>query len=255
VASENSSPLLVPFVFLGCLLSVGLIVGGWLLGTEIRDIKLADRSVTVKGLVERVVKSDTAIWTISFKETGDDVKGAYAQSSSDEATVRKFLVDHGVKPSEITPQDIDVTDRLTANFGNANRGPRFVLEDTLVVSTSEVDKVASAISQTSDLLDKGIVLSNDKAIYKFSGLNALKPDMITEATRNARSSAARFAADSGARVGSIRSASQGVFSISAANETSVNADDGGGFNADQQADSSIMKKVRVVSTIDYYLVN
>ena len=78
--------------------------------------------------------------------------------------------------------------------------------------------------------------------------------MITEATRNARASADRFAADSGSQVGSIRSANQGVFSISAAGAGSSTGEEGA-FSMDQQADSSILKKVRVVSTIDYYLVN
>jgi hypothetical protein len=91
-------------------------------------------------------------------------------------------------------------------------------------------------------------------VYKFNGLNALKPDMITEATRNARASADRFAADSGSQVGSIRDANQGVFSISASNAGSSTGDEGG-YSSDQQAEASIMKKVRVVSTIDYYLVN
>jgi len=90
----------------------------------------------------------------------------------------------------------------------------------------------------------------------FNGLNALKPDMITEATKNARASADRFAADSGSQVGSIRSANQGVFSISAADAGSGMApgEEGGGGGQAENPDASIMKKVRVVSTVDYYLV-
>jgi hypothetical protein len=139
------------------------------------------------------------------------------------------------------------------NSSQALKGPRFIVEGTIVVNSKDVDRVGQTNAITSDLLAQGIILSTDTTVYKFTGLNALKPDMITEATRNARASAARFAADSGAKVGSIRSASQGVFSITAANEVSTNED--GGFNSEQQADSSIMKKVRVVSTIDYYLLD
>jgi hypothetical protein len=79
--------------------------------------------------------------------------------------------------------------------------------------------------------------------------------MITEATRNARASADRFAADSGSQVGSIRAANQGVFSISAANAGSeTGPDEDGPQGIDAQADASLMKKVRVVATVDYYLV-
>ena len=60
------------------LLAAGLVVAGWVLGSEIKAIKLADRYVTIKGLVERKVKSDLAIWPLSYKETGDDLAGVYA---------------------------------------------------------------------------------------------------------------------------------------------------------------------------------
>jgi hypothetical protein len=255
VIKEEGRSLIAPAALLGACLLFGLVVGGWLLGSEIRDIKLADRSVTVKGLVERTVKSDTAIWTMSFKESSDDLKAGYAKAQADQATVLKFLADHGIQGGDIAEKDIGVTDRLTSNVNNSQalKGPRFIVEGTIVVNSKDVDRVERTNAITSDLLAQGIILSTDTTVYKFTGLNALKPDMITEATRNARASAARFAADSGAKVGSIRSASQGVFSITAANEVSTNED--GGFNSDQQADSSIMKKVRVVSTIDYYLLD
>jgi hypothetical protein len=115
-----------------------------------------------------------------------------------------------------------------------------------------VDRIASAGQKTAELVQAGIVVGGGYGqgiSYKFGGLNALKPDMITEATRNARAAADRFAADSGSQVGSIRSANQGVFSISAADGES--AGEGGGGSS---PDSSIMKKVRVVATVDYYLV-
>jgi hypothetical protein len=155
---------------------------------------------------------------------------------------------------------VSVTDRSTNQYNNNDHAPRFVVQQTITVQSSDVDKVAAANAKTADLIRQGVVISSGQGfgqvsgvIYKFNGLNALKPDMITEATKNARASADRFAADSGAEVGAIRAANQGVFSITAANAGSSTGDEGGGFNVDQQADSSLIKKVRVVSTIDYYL--
>jgi hypothetical protein len=148
-----------------------------------------------------------------------------------------------------------VTDRSTQQFNSNEHGPRFIVQQTITLQSNDVDKVAAANAKTADLIRAGVVIQSGQnsggVVYKFNGLNALKPDMITEATRNARASADRFAADSGSQVGAIRSANQGVFSISAANAGGTGEE--GGF--DQQADASIMKKVRVVSTIDYYLVN
>jgi uncharacterized protein len=262
VAQQDSSPLLIPFTVLGFLLAIGLIVGGLLLGTRIRDFKRADRYVEVKGLVERTVKSDSATWPISFSEAGDSLPDVYAASEKDKAAVLGFLKAQGFADADVTVGSIAVSDRSTQEFNNNSHAPRFIVRQTITLQSNDVDKVASANAKTADLIRAGVVIQSgqnnmgngngDGVIYKFNGLNALKPDMITEATRNARAAADRFAADSGSQVGAIRSAEQGVFSISAANAGSSTGDEGG---FDQQADSSIMKKVRVVSTIDYYLVN
>ena len=248
----------------GALLMLGLVAGAWVLGSQIKAMKLADRYVTVKGLVERTVKSDRAVWAVSFKTAGENLPQVFAKSETDKATVIKFFTDQGVTPAEISVGQIRVTDKETNEYGGGNdRGPRYILSQTVTVSSNDVDKIAKTGEHTAQLVQAGVVLASaaeggqqSGIVYKFSGLNALKPDMITEATRNARASADRFAADSGSQVGSIRSASQGVFSITANDPAgAASADEGeGGGGGDAAADASIMKKVRVVSTIDYYLV-
>lgn len=249
------SPLAPPAVLGVCLL-LGLVLGGWLLGSQIKDIKLADRYVTVKGLVERTVKSDMAIWPVSFKEAGNDLSQVFAKSEADKTTVLKFFAAQGVTPKEISVGQIKVTDKLANEYGNNTNGPRYIVEQMVTVQSADVDKIARAGEKTAELVQAGIVVGGSSGqggiSYKFNGLNGLKPDMITEATRNARDSANRFAADSGSQVGSIRSASQGVFSISAADSVGVGGDEGGGGG--ESGNSSIMKKVRVVATVDYYLV-
>ena len=246
---------LKPAAVVGVCLLLGLVLGGWVLGAKIASIKLADRTVTVKGLVERTVKSDRAIWAITFKTAGDDLPTVFAHSEASKSAVLKFLSDQGISSAEVTTGQISVADKQTNQFAQ-NGGSRYILQQTVTVSTADVDKLAAAGAKTATLVQAGVVLADNSNIaYKFTGLNALKPDMITEATRNARASADRFAADSGSAVGVIRSANQGVFSISAHGATAAAADDNGeaGGGEDAQADASIMKKVRVVATIEYYL--
>ncbi len=238
---------------------VGLIAGGWLLGAQVKEMKLGDRYVTVKGLVERTVKSDTAIWPVSFKEAGSDLPQVFAKSEADKQAVLKFFSDQGVTQQEITVGQIQVTDKLANEYGgNNNNGPRYIVQQTVTVASTDVDKIAKAGQKTAELVQAGIVVGGgfgQGIKYVFNGLNALKPDMITEATRNARASADRFAADSGSQVGSIRSANQGFFSISAADGSAgaAGGEDGPGGGGGGNADASIMKKVRVVATVDYYL--
>ena len=249
---------MAPAAILGGCMLVGLVLGGWVLGAQIKAIKLADRYVTVKGLVERTVKSDTAIWPVSFKESGNDLPGVFARSESDKAAVLKFFSAQGITPQEISAGQIQVTDKQANEYGNNSSGPRYIVQQTLTVQSSDVDKITRAGEKTAELVHAGIAVGGGPGqggiSYIFTGLNALKPDMITEATRNARASADRFAADSGSQVGSIRSANQGVFSISAADAGSATASDDENGSNGTQADSSIMKKVRVVATVDYYLV-
>jgi hypothetical protein len=262
VAENDRSPLLLPFGLLGLLLMTGLIAGGMLLGIKLRDFKRADRYVAVKGLVERTVKSDSATWPIVFSDAGDNLQDVAAASDKDKNAVLAFLTKQGFAPADVTVGAVSVTDRSAQQFNSNEKGPRFVVQQTVTVESTDVDKVAAANARTFDLIRSGIILDSSQnggqgsgVVYKFNGLNALKPDMITEATRNARASADRFAADSGSQVGAIRDANQGTFSISAANAGPIVNDDSNQYSADQQADASMMKKVRVVATIDYYLLN
>src|SRR6202789_977424 len=167
-----------------------------------------------------------AIWPVSFKETGNGLPQVFAKSQADKESVLKFFAAQGVTPQEISVGQIKVTDKLANEYSGNNNGPRYIVEQTVTVQSGNVDKIAKAGEKTADLVQAGIVVGDNNGQggikYKFNGLNALKPDMITEATRNARDSANRFAADSGSGVGWIRPWTRGLFSITAANEVSLN---------------------------------
>lgn len=241
-------------VVLGALLALGMILGGWTLGAQVKATRLSDRYVTVKGLVERRVKSDLAIWPLSYKNAGDDLSSVYAKTEADKKVILEFLAEEGIQQGEIELGIVRVVDTRANEYGGNERSQyRYIVEQRISVHTARVDQVAAAAQQTMRLLQKGIVLNSNPGeglTYKFTGLNSIKPDMITEATRNARAAADRFAQDSGSKVGSIRQANQGVFSI-------VAADQGGSAGGDadygNSADASLMKTVRVVTTVDYYL--
>jgi len=243
---------------LGLLLALGLILGGWILGVQIKNTRLADRYVTVKGLVERNVKSDLAIWPLNYKEAGDDLTTVYAKTEADKKVILDFLQQQSIQPNEIELGVIRVVDTQANEYGGGQRAPhRYIVDQQITVRTNRVDVVANAAQKTMLLLQKGIVLSGNPGqsglVYKFTALNAIKPDMITEATRNARAAADRFASDSGSKVGAIRQANQGVFSILAADQGAATGEPGEAGDMSFGADASLMKTVRVVTTVQYYL--
>lgn len=234
---------------LGGMLFLGLVFGGWMLGSQIKDIKLADRYVSVRGLAERNVKSDIAIWTLTVSASGDDYAGVLQRAADGKSKTLAFLSGAGVQSNEVSAASPDVTDKQAREYGTNDKGPRYLVSQQIVVTSPRVDAIKEASGKTASLLEQGVMLGTNRVQYKFSSLNAIKPDMISEATKNARQAAERFAADSGSKVGSIRQASQGIFSISAPNDAGAEPNQYGGDNGD----SSMMKKVRVVTSTDYYL--
>jgi hypothetical protein len=208
------------------------------------DARTGDRIVTVRGLAERDAKADLAILPLRFTRSGDDLAAVQTAIDGDVTKVRGFLAAQGFKPTEIDLGRLEVLDNNAREYGPQNARARFILGQTLVVRSNDVDRVQGATRNLSDLVRQGVVLQEFRgASYIFTKLNDVRPGMIKEATASARSGAAQFAADSGARLGGIRSASQGSFEINSRDPVS----DG------QSADASVQKRLRVVTTITYAL--
>lgn len=230
------------------LIAAGIVAGGWFVGRGFAEARLADRYVTVKGLAERPVKADTALWPIRFVATSDKLAEAQGKLADDAAKVRRFLEDAGLPDSMVRVQSIGVVDQYAQPWRNGPVQSRYVLTETLAVRTTDVDRVADASQRIGALVQDGVALSHDGPtngpIYVFTGLNAIKPAMIAEAIRNARAGAEQFARDSGRHVGGIRQASQGVFEI-------LPRDAAPGFDEAGQID----KTVRVVSTVRFDILD
>lgn len=100
--------------------------------------------MTVKGLVERKVKSDLTIWPLVYKEAGDDLTALYAKTGADKKAVVKFLTDQGIEWSEIELGIVRVVDTHAQEYGNQNRAPhRYIVEQQITVRTARVDPVAA----------------------------------------------------------------------------------------------------------------
>lgn len=228
-------------------IAVGLALAGWLAGRGLVESRLGHRTVTVKGFSERLVKSDIGFLPIRFSATGADLETARAALDSAEGSIARYLEAKGFKASDWEVQNIRVEDRLTAyNAANVLRESRFVLTEDLVLRSDDVDKLADASRNLGDLVRAGVVLTSDQynsgPSFIYTGLNELKPVMLTEATKRAREAAEQFARESGAQVGSIFRASQGLFTIGPAIQI-----------PNERPEKQLEKKVRVVTTITYFL--
>jgi hypothetical protein len=236
-------------LFAAAVLALGFALGGWFVGHGFVAARVGDRFVTVKGVAEREVKADLALWPMRFVATSNQLAEAQQKIGADTDSVLTFLAANGVAGAAVEVQSLQVNDLLAQPYRSGPIESRFIVAQTLMVRTGEVDKIAAAAQKIGDLVAAGIVLSSEGQpspgpIYLFTKLNDIKPAMIAEATKSAREGAEQFAKDSGSRIAGIRRASQGLFQI-------LPRDDVPGMSADNQ----VAKTVRVVSTIDYGLAD
>lgn len=234
-------------LFGAVLLAVGIALAGWFVGTSLVESRKPLRVVTVKGLSEREVEANLGFWPIRFVATGATLEDARAGLERSEAAVRAFLADRGFADEEIQVQNVLVEDRAAGyNAGSTPDEFRFVLTEDMLVTADRVQDLADASRSVADLLRQGVVFSSDAytagASFVFTGINDLKSEMLTEATQRARETAEQFATESGSVVGDIQTANQGVFEILPAVEI-----------PNDRPEKQINKKVRVVTTITYFL--
>lgn len=229
------------FLILGLSLILGLTIFGFQIGRAVKAGREFDRYLAVKGLCEREVKATLAIWPIRFSVTAEDLGALKNAMEANRVLVTSFLQDRGIVPAEINQGLPTVLDREDERIQSGHPSlARYRGIVTLVVRSANVDVVKKAIQAADMLLEKGVTLAGnefgDRIQFTFDAVNQIKPDMIQEATANARASAEKFAQDSHSRVGRIRRATQGAIEIE-----------------DRDAATPEKKILRVVTTVDFFL--
>lgn len=224
------------------ILAVGLALLGVFVYNGINSLAKRDRVVSVRGLAEKEVQADRVIWPLAYKTVGDDLGSVYRDISSANKKIQTFLIKNGIKASDITNGAPQVNDLWTNEYRDNVSRQRYNATSVTTVSSSDVAKVRALMTRTGELLSQGIAIApndyNYPIQFDFTSLNKIKPQMIEQATKNAREAAEKFAKDSESKLGKIKSAQQGLFSIE-----------------DRDSNTPYIKEVRVVTTVDYYLDN
>lgn len=232
-------------LILGVSVAIGLALSGYFVSHAVESAKRFERFVTVKGLSERDVPADLALWPIRFNVAANDLKSLQDQIAASRNIVRQFLIAAGFKDDEISTPPSQINDTQMASRGESEdikRPPtfRYSATVTMLLRSARVDEVRKAMEASDKLVQGGIVLSggdySGRAEFFFAGINEIKPGMIEEATINARKAAEKFAKDSNSRVGTIRRATQGPVEVN-----------------DRDSSSPYRKIVRIVTTVDYFL--
>lgn len=235
----DNKPLSAAFV-LGTFVCIGLALLGYFIAGGMVKLKALERAITVKGLSEREVPANIAIWPIKFSEANNDLNQVFSTLQKKNAIIVDFLKKHGFQDKEISISAPAILDRQSQQDGTERGKFRYSGESTITIYSENVDLVRNSMQTLVELGKQGIAISGEdyqsRTVFIFSKLNDLKPGMIEEATKNARTVAEKFAQDSKSQLGKIKSASQGQFSIE-----------------DRDSSTPHIKQVRVVSTVEYYL--
>ncbi|MFM4705397.1 SIMPL domain-containing protein [Aeromonas bivalvium] len=225
---------------LGSLLLVGLLGMAWIGGNSLLKAKEYERRVSVKGLSEKEVQADVVVWPIRFSGASNELPGLYGEMGRSAAAILAYLKLNGVAEEEILIAPPAVTDKLAQPYGGAETGTfRYTAAQTITVRSGQVDRVRQLMNGIAELGQQGIAFAGQdyqQTEFIFTKLNELKPLMVEEATRSAREVADKFAKDSASRLGKIRTANQGQFTVE-----------------NRDSSTPYIKKVRVVSTVEYYL--
>lgn len=222
------------------LLAIGLIILGTQIQKGINNFVEKDRIVTVKGLAEMEVPANKVTWPLMYKEVGNDLTALYNRINATNTAIVEFLKKKGITEEEISINAPEIIDMQAERYVGENKTYRYNVTTVITVTSAKVDLVRNLISEQSELLKQGIAITGGdyryQIQYDYTSLNEIKPKMIEEATKNAREAALKFAKDSDSELGKIRRASQGQFSID-----------------NRDANTPYIKRIRVVTTIDYLL--
>jgi hypothetical protein len=226
---------------LGAFLCAGLVILGFLISGGVVKLRGLDRTVTVKGLSEREVPANIAIWPIKFAIADNDLAALYSVLQEKTDIIIEFLNQSGFTDDDISVSPPAITDRQAEGYLDSSKIKfRYTANSTISVYSDKVDAVRTAMKNLLELGKQGIVIAGQdyeaRTEFLFTNLNEIKPAMIEEATKNARQVAEKFAKDSNSKLGKIKKARQGQFSIN-----------------DRDTNTPFVKKVRVVSTLEYYL--
>ena len=229
-------------IWAGLFIGIGIFLGSFLLKNGFVGLQDSQRVISVKGLSEKEMPANKVIWPIVFKEVDNNLIHLYNNIESNNKKILDFLRKNGIENAEITVSPPDIFDYQTDRYASTQAILyRYNGTSVITIASDKVETVRELITQISILIKDGIAISANRQYenpirYDFTGLNEVKPEMIEDATKNARISAEKFAKDSESKLGKIKSASQGQMSIS-----------------DRDENSPHIKTLRVVTTITYFL--
>lgn len=227
--------------------ALGLIGAGYFIGKSLQRFGGSNNVVTVRGIGQKDIKANYGSWQIEFFVSEPTLEGAMKSFKKSNQTIKDFLHSHGFREDEISLGVPNVRFATEQNKEVASK--KVNVEGVVYVASEEVEKMQTAFGNMAALFDRGIILNgwNQFPVYSIKNFDALRPQLLEEATKSALAVAQKFSEAAEVKLGKVKNLNQGAFSITSKEEgTEEN------MGASRKP-SSYNKVVRVVVHVTYGL--
>ena len=226
--------------FIGsAIIAVAMIITASILGSAWKKTHTTTEVIRVTGSAEKDFVSDLIVWNGWFSRRSMSMQEAYAALKKDADDIRRYLVSKGIADKQIvfSAASINKEYRYTYSPEGRQTGQEFdgyTISQSVQVESNEIDKVETMSREVTELINQGIELTSNPPQFFYTKLADLKLELLAEAAKDAKARAEKMAENAGGDLGRLRSASMGVFQITAQNSNEEYSY-GGTFNTASKA--------------------
>ncbi|MDT0688421.1 SIMPL domain-containing protein [Salegentibacter sp. F188] len=227
--------------------SIAIVVAAIFLGNAYVSRANPDGVISVTGSGSENFTSDLIVWEGQFSRVSPDLEEAYKQLNKDKETVRKYLLDNGIKQENIVFNSVQTIEQNENQYQNGNfvgsifKG--YELIQSVKIESNEVELIENVSREITELLNKGVQFNSTPPRYYYTKIADLKIEMISKATEDARVRAERIAENSGGSLGELKNANMGVFQITGQNSGEDYSWSGAYNTADKKKTASITMRL------------
>lgn len=236
-------------IILGICIAVATIVASVILsGGFLKVMKFWQHTITVKGSAQKVITSDYIVWKCTFSRRDNSLQSAYKDLKEDLSKVQQYLDSKKVNKDEMHVSQIITTKVYQKNKDNEDTNiiDSYELSQNIEIRSNDVAKIDSLSRESTELIDQGINFESATPDYFYTKIEALKIEMLKNATENAKMRAESMVKSAGNKIGMLQSAKMGVFQITPVTSTDVS-------DYGENDTSALEKKVMVVVNASFMI--
>ena len=220
---------------------MALAVGGGLVKVGAGFAARTDNGITVTGSAKTTATADNVVWTLNVALSSQLVADAVRKVGADVDAVSTYLTKGGIPADALTLGAVSsYANEEWQNGNNTGRILSYRASRDITVRTKDVQLVYKLSQGIGSLLQNGVNVNNYGPQYYISTLSDLRPQLLEDAMKDAKTRAVAITKAVGGSVGAVQSVKSGVFQVTTPDSTMVS--DGGAY------DTSTIEKT-VTSTV------